>query len=369
MNEVKCFNCKKEFEPRRRYNHVVKMGSIDRNICEPCFKKIMQCSSCGSNHFSSSLTHVSGMWLCHSCLVNDMSQIKSCDSCGTFHYDSNLMKTGNLNICNVCVFSTADFHKIHTHSYSYKPEFRMYKKSVTDTSIPLGIELEVLNKRVKKSVLTSYISTKINTKNSIFYFKDDSSIENLGNGIYGESFELVSHPMTYNYIKDNKDTILSIMELKQYGCTSFRANTCGMHIHMDSSYFQASHLYRFLKMIYDNDDFTYLVSDRNDREWFDRYCSMDPPFDLKVAASHKRNSSDQQSRHVAVNMSSGYTVEVRIFKGTLNYTRFMKNIEFCVAMYEYTKNTRECSVEGFKQWLVTTDYRYLVEFLAKKGEI
>lgn len=360
-----CDNCKTMFIKKSSSKPIMFKGSM-KNFCPACIKKIDTCSSCGEYVFKNTLMHISGEWVCTKCFAGKSTNIDSCSVCGTFHNKEELSQQKQ---CHVCDHGLNNGTDVETRSYSYKPEFHIYRLNSSDDSIPLGIELEVLNKKVKRSFITSYIDKKINHKGNIFYFKVDASIENRGSGQYGESFEMVSHPMTYNFIQNNHSLIESIMELKKYGCTSYRSGTCGMHIHMDSSFFTPSHLLRFLKMIYDNDDFTYLISDRQDREWFDLYCSMRPPFRIEDAAKTKRNSSDRESRHVAVNMSSGYTVEVRIFRGTLNFERFMKNVEFCVSLYNYTKENRSCSVDGFKNYVSSSQYSYLYNFLKDKKEI
>ena len=62
-----------------------------------------------------------------------------------------------------------------------------------------------------------------------------------------------------------------------------------------------------------------------------------------------------------------YTVEVRIFNGTLDPRDFYKNIEFCRALFQYTRDDTMDTISptGFRDFVEKTSktYRNLVDFL------
>jgi len=365
-NSEVCTNCGARFIPEGDHDMVV--NNKEHHLCVDCVKKTDVCDHCCTKLWSKSLVHVDGDWVCGNCL-SEIVDLDSCDLCGNLHPSNKLRGIGGLNMCPVCEHGYTKKPTIKTMNYSFKPEFNTFKTNENDESITMGIELEVLNKKTRKQHIINYFNDIINKKENVFYFKNDASIENKGSGIYGESFELVSHPVTYNWIVKNKNVIKSIMDLRKHGCLSYRAHTCGMHVHLGSNFFTSTHLYSFLKFIYENEDFTYMISDRVDRKWFEKFSTLKPPFDLKRVAESKVNPRNERNRHVAVNMSSGYTVEVRIFRGTLNYVRFMKNIEYCMSVYEYTKDEWIPTVGGYLEFISSRDYPNLKKILSEKGVI
>jgi hypothetical protein len=57
------------------------------------------------------------------------------------------------------------------------------------------------------------------------------------------------------------------------------------------------------------------------------------------AIDYKAKHGDDPNRRTAVNTQNSNTIEVRIFKGTLNKVTFYKTIEFCDAILEFTRNS------------------------------
>ena len=56
---------------------------------------------------------------------------------------------------------------------------------------------------------------------------------------------------------------------------------------------------------------------------------------------YKAKKKDGNSeRYVAINLKNSQTIEIRIFRGTLNFNSFMKNIEFAHALFMYTKENK-----------------------------
>jgi hypothetical protein len=125
---------------------------------------------------------------------------------------------------------------------------------------------------------------------------------------------------------------------------------------MSKDAFTNMHLYKFMRFIYmpENQAFVLALSQRVPqrlREWA-RTDNKNESMMLAESIS-KRGNGD---RHSAVNIT-GATVELRIFRGTLKPVSFEKNIEFCFALYEFTKRASRQNL-GFWNF---------VEFVAKEG--
>ena len=85
-----------------------------------------------------------------------------------------------------------------------------------------------------------------------------------------------------------------------------------------------------------------------------------------IYKAKKKNGNSE--RYVAVNLRNNATIEIRIFRGTLNFNSFMKNIEFAHSVFMYTKENNEISLNGFKEYLkYSKDYSNLKKFISLKN--
>jgi L-rhamnose mutarotase len=249
-------------------------------------------------------------------------------------------------------------------SYNYKPTPKFFKVSDND-NVYLGIELEV--ERGDSSVRHDDMAKMID--NDFLYFKSDGSLS--------DGFEIVTHPMTISYIKKHKNVwadILNLLRSNKY--RSYHTRTCGMHIHISKNAFTTWHLYRFMKFFVDNSDFVTKISQRK-IENLDRWAALtDNPSesykeftqDRLMYKAKKKSGNDK--RYLAVNLQNDNSVEIRIFRGTLNDSSFFKNIEFVQALFDYTKSITETdmSLKSFLSFIKdNNEYPYLRKFIADKN--
>lgn len=210
------------------------------------------------------------------------------------------------------------------HDYTYEPELTFYE-TIKDkrTELFYGIELEV-------EVLPEFrVPDVIKRLPDFTYVKSDSSIN--------RGFEIVTHPATYNWLLEHTDDWQNILDIRNYGCRSYNTETCGMHIHMSKAAFGRHHLYRYLYFIYNpvNKIAISQISQRKD-ELLERWSGFNN--DLEVIKNKAIFRNEVGDRHTAVGLGRRATVELRIFRGTLNPHGFWKNIEFAHALYNFTKD-------------------------------
>ncbi len=63
--------------------------------------------------------------------------------------------------------------------------------------------------------------------------------------------EIVSHPMTWEYYRENSDRWTELlMKLREWGGQSFRPGTAGLHYHMSKGAFSTFHRYKFVDFFY-----------------------------------------------------------------------------------------------------------------------
>lgn len=334
-----CNNCNTDFSDGfliRNPNNSFAMLScqacfneVDFNQYEDCVDALRTacCSNCGVEAHMNSLYPVANRsitaWVCSTC-IHHSENIWECYSCHTeFPRSVNrhwvVFDSNEEPICPDCTESNRGF----VLSYNYNPKFRYYK---TDRDkhelLYFGIELEVEScGHSKKEAIKSLPE--------FVYPKSDSSIR--------DGFEIVSHPMTYNWLQDNCDEWNKILDLRKKGWRSYNTETCGMHIHLSKEAFNTYHLFKFMKMFYNNIDFVIRFSQRNTNNLQHWATTTDKERNIIYKAKYK-NMYGGENRHTAVNLGRENTVEVRIFRGTLCPPSFWKNIEFTKALYDFSRD-------------------------------
>jgi len=250
-----------------------------------------------------------------------------------------------------------DMDSATINSYSYRPSMKFCSLSNENSNAPFfGIELEVERKN-SKGLKHKYMAGMIQHEH--WYFKTDGSLT--------DGFEIVTHPMTFNYIQQNEKTFNdSLRLLVENGYNSYDANTCGMHIHISKNNFTTWHLYRFLKFFVENKDFIVSISQRK-MEKLRKWANIEDDSDSSLIYKSKKKDGNNE-RYVAINLQNKATLEIRIFRGTLNINSFMKNIEFAHALFMYTKENKDISLGGFKMYIDSScDYSNLKKFINLKN--
>jgi hypothetical protein len=250
-----------------------------------------------------------------------------------------------------------DMESATINSYSYRPSMKFHKLSNENENAPFfGIELEVERKN-SNGLKHKYMAGLIDHEH--WYFKTDGSLT--------DGFEIVTHPMTFNYIQQStKEFTNSLKLLVENGYNSYDANTCGMHIHISKNNFTTWHLYRFLKFFVENKEFIVSISQRK-MEKLKKWANIEDDNDSSLIYKAKKKDGNSE-RYVAINLKNSQTIEIRIFRGTLNINSFMKNIEFAHALFMYTKENKDVTLDGFKLYIESScDYSNLKKFINLKN--
>jgi hypothetical protein len=243
------------------------------------------------------------------------------------------------------------------HNYSYKPHSQFISMPYDNKNAPFfGIELEV-EKMDKSETGRSDMARKIENKH--WYFKNDGSLNN--------GFEIVTHPLTFSYIKHSaREFENALNELSNNAYNSYNANTCGMHIHISKKAFGTWQLYKFMKFFAENVPFIVAISQRK-LEKLTQWANIEDNDENALMYKAKKKDGNNK-RYVAINLQNYSTIEVRIFRGTLNFASFMKNIEFVHALYMFTKESKIITLDAFKQYITNScEYSNLKKFIKLKN--
>lgn len=243
-------------------------------------------------------------------------------------------------------------------SYNYKPCPKFFlgeKEKEKSKNLFLGLELEVENEEGK--IYGVELAEKIESDH--LYFKRDGSLNN--------GFEIVTHPLSFEWIEENRNKFSNMLKLsRENGFRSFNSSTCGMHIHLSKSSFGAWHLYRFLKFFQENKEFIVAISQRK-IENLKRWANLEDESNESLIYKAKRKYGNDE-RYVAVNLHNSRTIELRIFRGTLNENSFFKNIEFAHAVFTFSRDCNDMTLASFKKFISTkSEYNHLSKFIKLKN--
>lgn len=208
-------------------------------------------------------------------------------------------------------------------NYSYKP-VPIFHKLPRDRMVPFyGTELEyecgpdseLVSKWLEKQILDKFADH--------FYMKDDGSISS--------GFELVTHPMSFNYIRTTSffpETFDILKEIYPAIEEQTDEGTCGLHVHLSRSALKPLHLFKMAAFAYSNSRNLQIIGRRS----LNSYCTDD----LCVSLPRQITFRSNDERYRLLNLRPQNTVEFRFFKSTLNISEFMSSIEFVHSLYLFS---------------------------------
>lgn len=291
--------------------------------CEECYHDIFrQCNDCGAMFHMNDVIIPSGYYDIYYCEECHSERYTACENCGSVREICDMYG----DLCPAC-------HEMENRAirdYSYRPEPVFFGRS--NENLHLGFEIEAEN--IKRDHKNNCIAEDIN--NELFYCKGDSSIH--------DGFEIVSHPMSLGYIQGKGKVKISSMldHLRESGMRSYQTTTCGMHVHLSKSAIGNLTLFKMLKLFYENKTFILKFSNRTKGK-FNEYSTLsdEDSYDKthKEVRYEKAKRKYTDDRFLALNLENSHTIEIRIFRGTLNKNSFFRNLEFCHAIVQFCKQT------------------------------
>lgn len=321
-----------------------------------------QCSTEGCNNMAHHSEHIdpeTNQPLCSPCFD---SRYYRCAECGlTF---SRSEHSNRSRICPACSYNyerrQVENYGVLNYSYKPFPRFQLLDYEDPEKTMFYGWEIEA-----GFNGSTDKMRDVARSMGTFVYCKFDSSIDDPG-------CEIVSHPMSLAWAHKNIDRIRTEVfqaDRRKRFC-AVGEGSCGMHVHMTKKFFSTLTLLKFLRFFYENKEFVLQVSQRGSFYRMGRYASLDSESadcTLKEKARYKSGGG----RYTAINVTNSATVEVRVFQSTLNTRGFLKNLEFCDAVYHYAKiaGLKAVNIESFCEYVLkhTNTYRNLICFLYDRG--
>ena len=363
--ELTCSGCSTEVSEDDAYY----ISDSNNVSCADCKVICERCDNTGWTDDSWYYVDQSEMW-CESCMERHANY---CDDCNEYHTGSSYYtEDTNSSYCENCIgnaYFCEDCDAYYTngcddhsgddarviHDYSYRPD-PIFHSTDKEERLFFGLEIEVEASR-NRSESAEYANRLEGY--DLAYLKSDGSL-NCG-------FEIVTHPMTHDFYKNEAnelwDTLEALRSRVGIRVKAWDASTTGLHIHISRTGFTGgAHVHRFLRLVYDNQTLYEAIAGRSSSRWakFDDaqtdYVSEDEEGirewksrrNLKSKLDNARNSD----RYSAVNTQNHATLEMRIFRSSVNGDTVKSFIDLAHASVEYT---RGLSVRDIRQGALDSD--------------
>ena len=317
-NVVVCDKCGKFVNTINKVHY--KDGKCETWCNECAERNAVKCKDCGK-YFADDTTYVANHGqVCSTCRANTDKYAK-CQDCGNYFLVDDLEEAYNGKMyCSDCI----EYHQPYDGrvlNYHEKYDLDFFGK---DADCHFGIELEI-----------DEGGESSNNSRKIWKAIGEDHAVMMHDGSLDDGFEIVSAPATYeahmNIIKWKE----AMDKAKELGYRSHQPGTCGLHIHCERKYF--GDIDKDLL----EDKFAMLFA--NNVEWIKKfsrrrnfeYCHIDEEATWKTTVEEamrgeiKAKPYKGGSHSVAVNYGTDKpTIEIRIFRGTLNYNTFVATLQF-----------------------------------------
>lgn len=290
-------------------------------LCSRCMEnETAICSVCGEQIWTSDNQGSDDFPLCLQCYDRYYTV---CDQCGTLLRQEAVRyacddEDEEHPLCDACCARAERANAIH--DYYYKPEPTFFGTGPRF----FGVELEVDEAGESNRNARELLDIANTGSLQRLYCKHDGSLT--------DGFELVSHPMSLAYHREEMPWERILRRAAEMGYTSHQANTCGLHIHVSRAAFGATEaeqdavIARILYFFEKNWEELLKFSRRTQRQlnhWAARYGYQEQPRDILEHAKKGCHAG----RYTCVNLENRETIEFRIFRGTLKYSTFLATLQ------------------------------------------
>lgn len=357
-----------------RYHSVDNMRKVKRNgrevyMCINCFELTFQkCDYCGELHDGGSLIKVYGKdnksytLICRDCLEKNKDLIIKCYYCCEYHHKVDMIPdsvVSNINRCEKC----AKLHNMGSsmplngvHSYHHGVNWEIMEDEKDSIRSTFGFELETESEDYHVDELADFIKKQFD----FIETERDGSLDD--NGI-----EFISHPFTKKWFNKNINTLISLLNtLSDCGRYSHENGNCGLHIHISRSAFDSNEAI---------DRFVYLVNkfpiellkfSRRTASQLEHWAGFYNTSDLTLDYIKNVNKCDTR-RYRAVNLQNRKTIEVRIFRGTLNPKTFIATFELVFNLLAYANRGKNVLDATFSDIVNFRQSKFLKEYCGTRN--
>lgn len=333
-------------------------------MCSECAKTYtIECECCGELTLTNLSYKVEGKSVCFDCIENHTKIVDG----GTRRMFKDHVYVDEYGLAWSCKEARDNYHMENEYMYDYsdKPSPIFFGKK---EDIKMGVELEVDKRRATYEegggICADELVYNLSQVSGLHYCKEDGSLCHQG-------VEIVTMPcsLEYHMNKFKWGDIIDTCLNGEY--RSDQTGTCGLHVHVDRSYFKDSAAasvalsYLMTKFYSEIVNFTRRKEEALS-DWAyiydasEYYGSVDDIYDRMC-----------DNRYRAINVTNSATIEFRIFKGTLNKETLFASMQLVQILCDLVK-----SATGYLEFEDTTwedvcelgsKYNEFTSYLKRRG--
>ena len=321
--------------------------------CDACIdENTVTCDRCEERILYHDAVQDDDITLCQSCYEDHYHR---CECCDRIIHDDYVNWHGDYPYCDRCYDNLCS----EIEEYSYKPEPIFYGKGTRY----FGVELEI-DHGGKDDDNARTLKEIANVHSEHIYVKSDGSLD--------EGLELVSHPMTFDYHKNDMNWEDVMHKAINLGYRSHQTSTCGLHIHVnrdclgDSREEQEEVISRILFFVETHWAELLKFSRRSEysmNRWAARYGYEKTGREILDKAKKGNNG-----RYAAVNLMNWATIEFRLFRGTLKYNTLIAAIELVNEICDLAIHLTDDGIEkmSWSEFVDTIEAPELIQYLKER---
>ena len=360
LKKIECDDCGHFFDE----SDIEYIESADKHLCEDCRSEYFYCDKCGEFLHEDNMRFIDNGAYCDDCFDEKFG---TCDCCNEYVNRDSLIETidgsyicescynNEYNTCSVCdgVMSCEDaiwygdecycencynemLENLGIHKYRFSPCNFTFHNDETESSLRtnnpyVGIELEIQG--WQRDDFCKKMKNEYGNED-IFYMKEDGSLND------EEGVEIVSQPMTYNFIKKSSHFSRLFKLLDEYSMNDTCG--CGLHFHLDREYCDKdnNNIGSIIDCIVNT--FSNFFENVGGRK-FNSFCQKSE--DKLFGDWGKRN----YSRYYAVNFENSNTIELRFCASTYDYKTFMDRVKMIFTIVCFAQKYSLKDVSNMKE--------------------
>lgn len=290
-----------------------------------------------------------------------------CDNCG--RWTDNVCDEGYCQRCHndYCVRLIQDYHSTHYRPRRFLPDDKQ--------KLYLGIELEMESPDYCIEEVAKALDP-FSKKRSIFTLEEDGSLD--------DGLEIVSEPATLAYHKTQFGWHDILEAARQSSAISQDSDNCGLHIHFNTNFFNHSVNTELSLGTWFN---TVDLNSAKLLYFFERFWHPLVKFSRRTSGQIQGNArrygaihgspktvcdiAKKQGRYFVINLGNTDTIEIRLFRGTLNEETFFACLELVDFLARYVKKRtvqyiQRVTWEKVVKAIKSKDYPNLLLYLKRR---
>lgn len=342
-----CQGCMSSFPEEKFLTDVPVSTGKKLRLCKTCSANTTPCEECGFNEPNCKVTRAIRIsdetgeneryYICTKCRSGHVK----CPSCAHFF---------NRNREPMCPCRIKSDFKPHIQAHN-ADVLDFYPKDAYCNEL-FGVELEVGTPNKNRRLFTEIADTTTEMVVNDAILKYDSSIdwinkqEQIPNVFKG--FEIVTRPMLY---KNTVRFLKNFCKGRHPLLRSWEVGTCGLHIHVSKACLRPFEIGKVLCFVNNkaNRGFIKMIAKREDK----RFAKFIPKRILDYNNHTLGPNNIPVEHYEAVNTSKPYTIEFRIFRGTLNPHTVLSYVQFVKSLIDFVRIAKKDDL----------DYKKYVDFL------